>query len=866
MFPRMPVPPGIKPILAAGGFLLLAAGSSPAALRALIVVGQPGSQADADMLAQLTQATKAGVVARGGTVEIVGPDPNGPPARERILSALGAETKLADSDEFWLFLFGHCAKGRDGQPAFQIKGPRLGAEDLRAALEKIPAARFVFVGAEGSGGYLDVLRLPKCDVLAATDAHGEVSFPRFPEHWVEAFTHAPQADLRTVSARAAEALEKDIVNKGLARSEHARLRDAATGQVLGPPFGADSARLARDVAAAAGPGARVRPEDIEIPQATGNSLFERVEASDETRAILAEARAVPNPSGHPAVILQADTQVTLDKAGGVEETRTLRVFVPGEDALDRWANWAFRQDPPVYETQVTAGRIILPDAASYIVNPAKLQAESSGGFCGLLFPHAEAGCVIELAVKETNRPGYQLPMFYREFPLQDDVPTVSRSITLRLPKGRDYGTFLQNSRSEPVRSETEHSQVLRWTLRDLPPFERLPDAPPDREMAMWLGVSSAKSWEEFSEWYRHISEGAFAAGPAVKAKAAEIAARHSARQDRIREAFQFVSALRYAAIEFGIGGIRPRTPEKVLENRYGDCKDKANLLIALLGEMGIPARFALINRLDTTVKDFPGWQFNHAIAMVPPGEGQKETLWLDSTDTVTPFGFVAPGNLGREALVFDRNRADFQKVTLAGNAPSRQHETWTLREMEPGRWTGSVTLQPSGLREYETRLQLKPLSPLKRGLWLQQTFSDRLPGGDFSVGKLSNPSDLAEPLLLKGTWEMAGGGAPGPGGEWQHKVVAPTRDRDLLLNDGQPLVLEQRVTAELAGPVPPLPEPFVIEAAGQKFSITYQKTGDHTFERSALCDIRQPRIPPADYPAFRDALRQWSARLQTFSP
>ena len=74
---------------------------------------------------------------------------------------------------------------------------------------------------------------------------------------------------------------------------------------------------------------------------------------------------------------------------------------------------------------------------------------------------------------------------------------------------------------------------------------------------MWLGVSSAKSWEEFSDWYRHISEGAFAAGPAVKAKAAEIAARHSARQDRIREAFQFVSALRYAAIEFGIGGIRP---------------------------------------------------------------------------------------------------------------------------------------------------------------------------------------------------------------------------------------------------------------------------------------------------------------------
>lgn len=856
----------MKLLFATLGLFLCAAGPSLAGLRALIVVGMPGSQADADTLAQLAQSTRDGVIARGGTVEIVGPDPDGKPARERILAALGQETRLAESDEFWLFLFGHCAKGRDDKPAFQIKGPRLGAEDLRAALERIPAAKFVFVGAEGSGGYLEVLRLPKCDVLTATEAHGEVSFPRFPEHWVAAFRQAPQEDLRILSARAAEVLEKDIINLGLARAENARLLDSATGKVLGPPFGADSARLAKNVAAVSGPGSQVRPEDIEIPKATGNELFERVEASDETRAILAEAKAVPNPAGYPAVILQADTQVTLDKAGAVEETRVMRVFVSGEEALDRWAGWSFRQEPPIYETRVTAGRIILPDATSYIVNPVKLQAESSGGFCGLRFPHAEAGSVIELAVKETNRPNFHIPMFYREFSLQETVPTISRSLTLRLPKGREYTTHLQNSRSEPERSETDQSQVLAWKMRDLPAFERLPDAPPDREVTMWLGVSSAKSWDEFASWYRHISEGAFEAGPMVKAKAAEIAARRPARKDRIKEAFEFVSALRYVAIEFGIGGVRPRTPEKVLENRYGDCKDKANLLIALLGEMGIVAEFALINRMDGTVKDFPGWQFNHAIALVPAGEGQAEALWLDSTDTVTPFGFVAPGNAGRDALVFGRDRTDFQRVTLAKSEASKQTENWAMEETSPGQWKGTVKVESAGLREYEQRLQLKSRSPAARSILLQQTFNDRLSGADFAITRISNPSNLAEPMQTEARLETSGSRAPGIGGEWWRKAVPPSRDQDLLLNDGQPFALEQRVTAKLAGPVGALPEPFEIEAGGQKFSISYQKTADRAIERIALCDIRNPRIAKADYPAFRDALRQWTTRLETFSP
>ncbi len=60
------------------------------------------------------------------------------------------------------------------------------------------------------------------------------------------------------------------------------------------------------------------------------------------------------------------------------------------------------------------------------------------------------------------------------------------------------------------------------------------------------------------------------------------------RRDRIREAFEFVSALRYAAIELASAVSGHARPRRCSITAMATAKDKANLLIALLKEMGIP--------------------------------------------------------------------------------------------------------------------------------------------------------------------------------------------------------------------------------------------------------------------------------------
>ena len=78
-----------------------------------------------------------------------------------------------------------------------------------------------------------------------------------------------------------------------------------------------------------------------------------------------------------------------------------------------------------------------------------------------------------------------------------------------------------------------------------------------------------------------------------------------------------------------IAGVRPHSCPVVLERGYGDCKDKAVVLIALLRTLGIDAWPALVNTdwhdgIGTWLPS-PG-AFNHVIVVAEPEPGQAVCL------------------------------------------------------------------------------------------------------------------------------------------------------------------------------------------------------------------------------------------------
>ena len=209
-----------------------------AATRAIIVVGLATDEKQADRFRGQAEAAQRGFLARGlpaAGIKLLVPARDTLVRRDAVLAALhltGAEV----SDETWILLLGHSALGRAGQPAFQVSGPRLTADDLATALGQLPGKKFVVIATANSGGFLaPLLVVPQVEAVAATADTGEINEPRFAEAWTDALIAQPRAEFTTLAAEAVRTVGRRYAQKSLALAEHAQLIDRAAGKIVDVP-------------------------------------------------------------------------------------------------------------------------------------------------------------------------------------------------------------------------------------------------------------------------------------------------------------------------------------------------------------------------------------------------------------------------------------------------------------------------------------------------------------------------------------------------------------------------------------------------------------------------------------------------------
>lgn len=149
-----------------------------------------------------------------------------------------------------------------------------------------------------------------------------------------------------------------------------------------------------------------------------------------------------------------------------------------------------------------------------------------------------------------------------------------------------------------------------------------------------INLSEFPDWSAISRWGEKMyAEELGKPSPLVKETVRKIgAAEAKTPQEKLQLALGFVqNQIRYFGTEIGENSHRPAAPDTVIQQRFGDCKDKVVLLIAMLKELGIEADPVLVS---TKFKDDldPAFAsplfFNHVIAQVKV-DGQ--VYWLDGT-------------------------------------------------------------------------------------------------------------------------------------------------------------------------------------------------------------------------------------------
>jgi tetratricopeptide (TPR) repeat protein len=225
----------------------------------------------------------------------------------------------------------------------------------------------------------------------------------------------------------------------------------------------------------------------------------------------------------------------------------------------------------------------------------------------------------------------------------------------------------------------ERTTGAQKELELLAPFPNLPDMPSDSpsrfRFPIALDASDFADWKEVSTVAAALYQPrpADLQNAALKAEAAQIAARSAKPQERAADALRLVQEkVRYLFNGMAQGNYTPSSASETWSRRYGDCKAKTMLLLTLLRELGIEAEPALVNASagDWVSKFLPGFQaFDHIIVRA---QIDGQTYWLDGTQMGTRLADMADVPAFTWALPLRAGGAELER--LNSFAPARPLE------------------------------------------------------------------------------------------------------------------------------------------------------------------------------------------------
>lgn len=282
------------------------------------------------------------------------------------------------------------------------------------------------------------------------------------------------------------------------------------------------------------------------------------------------------------------------------------------------------------------------------------------------------------------------------------------------------------------------------------PMER--DMPGAAEVVDTLHVSTFTSWTAAAQWYAKMVADALP-NPGSDEEVVKLAAKlsHGLTTPAAKTAaiYRWVAdEIRYVGLEFGIHSLKPHDVREVLARRFGDCKDKATVLVALLAEVGVQAQVALVRTADSGklrdgVASFGG--FSHAIAWVP-----ALGWWLDATLQHHQPTELPAGDVGGQALAIPR-RANVPAALVdlpdAGASANRRVEHSHIQLSSDGGATLSLTVRAHGLPAATLRERLH--AELTRSERVQSDLAARFPGVQVQQVTVSGVAPLADEVVVQ---------------------------------------------------------------------------------------------------------------------
>lgn len=439
--------------------------------------------------------------------------------------------------------------------------------------------------------------------------------------------------------------------------------------------------------------------------------------SANPQALLAAAASVKADKNSAATVLLEEARYTFDKDGKIDTTFHSIYRIENEEGVNGWAETSSQWEPWHQAKPEIRARVITADAAVHNLDPKTLSDmpvhENSSetytdqrAFGGPLPAIAVGAIVEELIVVRDTAPFFAGGMVER-LQLNKSVPVNKTRVVVSHPDSLPLRYSLkQMPAAQTTKVSRDGFETIAIEDGPYPPrTEKLTHLPSDVPRGPEIEFSTGTSWSRVAAEYARLSNEKLRAAD-VQLLMSKLNVKPGTRQEFIR---RIVAALhnnvRYTGVEFGESSLVPQFPAETLKRKYGDCKDKAALLVTMLRAVNIPASLALLSTgpSEDVNPELPGMgMFDHAIVYLPASESDPE-MWIDATAQYMRVGDLPQMDYGRWALVVDENSNALVKIPelTADRNFHRELREFTLAEFGPA--TIRETDEQMGPREADFR-------------------------------------------------------------------------------------------------------------------------------------------------------------------
>ena len=659
---------------------------------------------------------------------------------------------------------------------------------------------------------------------------------------------AGQFETATASMRRALALRPQ--NPGLRRymealaaAQKAKGKERSAVDWIGE-YAADGEALARDV------------------------LFGRAPSDDASAEIILDRTVVRvHGNGLAERFVQHVVQVRSERAARENQETWVR-FEPGRQEVEiRKARVLRRGAGQAIEISEATGRDERDLSEPWYGLYYDTRAEIVG------FENLRAGDVVEVQYTVADEGyGNEFADYFGDFEMiADSLPTRRWDYTLIAPKAR---TFYFNPPRVPdlgPKTETRGDDVLyKFEARNVPRIESEPAMPGFAEIAPYLHVSTYRTWEDVGRWYWNLVADQMQDDGTLAKAAEQATVGLTTTLDKVKAIHRLVvEKTRYVGLEFGIHGYKPYKSTQVFQRRFGDCKDKATLIMTLLRRVGVDSELVLLRtrrggRIDETPASLA--VFDHAIAYVPALD-----LYLDGTAEFSGVGELPAEDQDTMALRVSARGAKLVRTAMLPPESNLALRKWQveLHADSSARIVEELTIAGQAAHEWRSHYQTAG----ERRERYAKVWSGRFAGAVLEAVEM-NVGDRNRPASVRATVQVPQLGERLASGEI--RLPASSREADFTSTYARlgqrrwPLVLgypwrhEEQVTYVLPDGIRVLHAPSArkIESPFGAFTLAAESSKDgRSISVTSVLLVVKNRIEPQNYAAFRAFLRDTDAAL-----